>query len=183
MAVAGVPALMLLGLLPILFTHAYRLAIRPRMEAKTNPHLQIAVTLRQTTQPGDLIVATGAGWLAQSEVYIPYFSQRPLLSLQQVMKQQHGDQEAAFAYLRRYMERCWDRGGQVYVLQEVLASGPAYTVLHERYGLSQADALRFFQAYAPRPALGAGPHTVWVLSHPPGRYESADSGRAPSRSL
>jgi hypothetical protein len=180
-AAAGVPVALAVGLLPALFSHTYRLAIRPRMEAETNPYLRIAATLQRTTRPDDLILATGAGWLAQGEVYIPYFSGRPLLALQQVLKQRHGDRAASFDYIRQYMERCWGRGGQVYLLQEVLSSGPAYAVLGERYGLSQAEARRFFQPYLPRRAVQAGPHSIWVLSNPAAQPpQTADARRRPA---
>jgi hypothetical protein len=151
---------------PILFFHSYRAAIRPRMEASTNANLRLAEAVRRATQPGDLVLVTGTGWLALGEVYIPYFSRRPMLALQAVLKQEHGDKEAAFRRLRDEMERCWARGGQVYLLSEVLASRAAYSVLAQRYGVQQSDAIRFFEPYAPRPSLQAGAHSVWRLSRP-----------------
>jgi hypothetical protein len=149
-----------------LFFQTYREAIRPRMEAAGNPYLQVAEAVKEVTRPGDLVLATGTGWLAQGEVYIPYFSGRPLLAMQVVLKRQNGSKEAAFDYLRHYMERCWTRGSRVYILDEALESREAYGVLLERYGLSHEEARQFFQAYAPSPVLQAGAHSIWQLSPP-----------------
>jgi hypothetical protein len=148
---------------PVLFYRSYGQEIAPRLEASTNGNLALAETVRRATHPDDLVLVTGAGWLALGEVYIPYFSRRPMLALQAVLKQEQGDKAAAFERLRREMERRWARGQQVYILHEVLASRAAYSVLAERYGVRQSDALQFFEPYAPRRSLQVGAHSIWLL--------------------
>jgi hypothetical protein len=164
-----------------LFFQTYRQAIRPRMEAAANPYLRVAEAVRSATRPGDLVLATGTGWLAQGEVYIPYFSGRPLLAMQAVLKRHDGDKEAAFDQLRHYMQRCWNRGGEVYILDEALKSGEAYQVLLERYGLSREEARQFFEVYAPRPVLQAGTHSVWQLSPPLSTGDTLAAADQPAR--
>lgn len=112
------------------------LYVLPRMPVESNPSIVIARKIRESTPPKSLVIVTGMGYIADMEVYIPYFGKRETISLHQTMLRHGGE---GIDRLQRKIRGELSEGNHVYVLGEVFDSPKAWRELTGRYGLKKQD--------------------------------------------
>jgi hypothetical protein len=140
----------------------------PKMRSSSNLNLQQATLIARHTHPGDLILVAGAGELSESEVYLPYFAKREIISINQLLNRaklnkDRDIQKAAFLTLHELIQKILQRGGHVYMLDELMESDPVYDTLSQRYQLNKGDFIAFLGNYTVRPGFDGLKGTVWEL--------------------
>jgi len=139
-------------------------SIRPNMAAAASPFQRIALDVRAHTSPGDLIVVMGAGNDAQCEVDIPYFAERNLLSLHSTLTSAHEDAPLSLQRAQAQIARTLGLNHQVYALDEVLNSRPAFAALQKKHpSFSAGDLQSLMGAYRWTPAWTGPRGVVWRL--------------------
>lgn len=112
------------------------LYVLPKMPKESNRPLMIAQKVKQNTPEKSLVIVAGMGYVANMEVYIPYFAERETVSLHHAMIR-HGDK--GIKWLREKINKNLSEGSCVYVFGEVFDSPKAWQELGERYGLNRQD--------------------------------------------
>jgi hypothetical protein len=175
-ALVRVGALGVCGMAACQLAAVNRPLIESRRRESANPHLVIARAVEAHTRgrdeargrASDLVLITGVGDYAPTETYIPYFARRNVVTLADALKH-HGPgsgrtREDAIAWLRARIRRSWQRGAQVYVLQELLESPAAFRALKRRYGMTQAQAKTLLRDFQLEPAFRVRGAPVYRLS-------------------
>ncbi len=140
--------------------------VLPHMPERSNKSVTIARAVALNTPRGSFVVVSGMGYLAQMEVYVPYFANRRVISLNQVMGR-HGARgiEALRADIRSRL----DAGTGVYVLEDVTEPGEAWRQLGRRYGIDREQVWRAFAGFQLTPTFLAGNQHVYVLKRASGK--------------
>ncbi|MEN6372484.1 MAG: hypothetical protein ABFD64_10790 [Armatimonadota bacterium] len=112
------------------------LYVLPRMPVESNPSIVIARKIRENTPPKSLVIVAGMGYIADMEVYIPYFGKRETISLHQTMLR-HGGK--GIDRLQQKIRGELSEGNRVYVFGEVFDSPKAWQELTKRYGIKRQD--------------------------------------------
>lgn len=134
-----------LATVTLLFVTNFFGTILPQSDERNNIDLQKAVFLRENTNLGDLIILAGGGkGYNIGRVYIPYFSARSKLPLNQAIDGRLNDPFFNVAY-RIYMER--ERGHKVFALSEVLENSEAIKTIAKNHRLRPSDIITFFSNY------------------------------------
>jgi hypothetical protein len=137
--------------------------ISPRSKPESNSYLMLAQKIKSETLPEDVVIMTGVGYLAYSDVYVPYFAQRNVISLHQVMSQHRGYKAGGMRWLSRSVDKKIKNGNSVYVLSEVLDSNQAWQSLTIRYGLNRKDVKNVLSKYTLVPKFKWKDQTVYLL--------------------
>ena len=136
------------------------LYVLPRMPAESNQSLAIARQVRANTPARSLVVVAGTGYLAQMEVYLPYFSERETVSLHEVMSR-HG--KNGLRWLARKLRADLSAGKHVYLFGEAFDSPKAWQELSARYGLERQAVHGVLDSFRPKPVFRAGDQLVYEL--------------------
>lgn len=141
-----VPVLMPLGVLLLMARPAVRPAaawvgvftllnflagILPYLKPVAGLSQGVALDIRAHTPPRSLIIVPGVGADAQGEVDIPYFANRPVLSLHGLLAHS-ATLPGAEAALNKSLAGAWGAGREVYVLGEVWAAPDAVKGLQKQ---------------------------------------------------
>jgi hypothetical protein len=119
-------------------------SIEPHKDPKSNPFLALSLDIRQRTQPNDLIILAGTGYLESDEVYIPYFGKRDVFSIHTQMSHNHEDFRALAHALWKEMQATRAAGGTVYVLNDIYDQGIALEALQNVHKISYPMLMSLF---------------------------------------
>ncbi|MES2461082.1 MAG: hypothetical protein V4671_10905 [Armatimonadota bacterium] len=142
----------------------YAAAIKPRQDSAQNPHLGLARSLFPFAEPRGLLLATGAGMAAETEVYVPYFARLQVLALHQALAEAGGNSEVAFASVQRTLEKVLKRDDPVFLLSEVITPGEGQRALAKRYGITPNQIEALFQTYRHRRVAAYQEIVIYELS-------------------
>jgi len=142
----------------------FGLYILPKMPEESNRNVLVARQVGASTPRNSVIVVAGMGYLAQMEVYIPYFGGRETVSVHESMSR-YG--RAGVAQLAARIKRKLSAGGQVYVFGEVFRPGPAWRQLEKRYGLRREMLNQVLTSFRPAEAFRVPGQTVYRLAAGP----------------
>jgi hypothetical protein len=142
--------------------------ILPYLKPVAGLSQRVAVDIKAHTPPRSLIVLSGVGDDAQCEVDVPYFAERPVLSLHGLLAHA-ATLPAAQASLNKSLAGAYGAKRQVYVMGEMWSRrDQAAGLARQSPGLSGADVQALFRDYAFIPAWNGPRGTVWrVLPLPP----------------
>ena len=142
--------------------------ILPYLKPVAGLSQRVAVDIKAHTPPRSLIVLSGVGDDAQCEVDVPYFAERPVLSLHGLLAHA-ATLPAAQASLNKSLAGAYGAKRQVYVMGEMWSRrDQAAGLARQSPGLSGADVQALFRGYALVPAWNGLRGTVWrVLPLPP----------------
>lgn len=125
---------------------------------------RVAVDIRQHTPPRALIVVAGVGDAAQCEVDIPYFGNRPILSLHGLLAHTQTLPEAQGS-LEQSLDKAFGAGRAVYVPEELWTHRDCVKGLQKQSPTLTGPALQaMFAAYSPVLAWNGPRGLVWRLS-------------------
>ncbi len=159
----------------------YIQSIGPHKDPKSNPFLAMALDAKQRTQPNDLIVLAGAGYLESDEVYIPYFAKRNVFSIHTEMSHNHEDFNQLTHALWKQMQTTRAAGGTVYVLTDIYDRGIALDALTRVHGISYQMLTGMFGGQIRTKAWTTkSGQPVWKLM-PPVADTPQPTGAVPSR--
>lgn len=127
-------------------------AIAPRLQAERNPHLQLALRVRQVADRKGLVIASGMGGAAEAEVYIPYFARVQVLALHAAWARSGGSTARATDEIHALIDRVLQRGNTVHLLSEAIQDPGSLGEMRRRYGVSAAEIQAVFAPY-PRVAV------------------------------
>jgi len=129
----------------LLFVTNFFGTILPQSEGKNNIDLQKALFIRENTELGDLIILAGGGrGYNIGRVYIPYFSARSKLPLNQAIDRRLKNPFANVRY-RIHLER--EGGHKVFILSEILENSEAIKTIVKNHNLRPGDIITFFSNY------------------------------------
>jgi len=156
------PAPRLLGIWIGIFVLLNFLAgILPYLKPVAGLSQRVAVDMKAHTPPRSLIVVSGVGDDAQCEVDVPYFANRPVLSLHGLLAHS-ATLPAAQASLDKSLDGAFGANRQVYVLDEVWAARDSLKGLQKQSpGLDGPRLRSLFQHYALTPAWIGPRGMVW----------------------
>lgn len=169
----GVMVNWLLGIWVLLYAALNLVAsIGPSGRTDASPFERVARDVRAHTQPGDLVLVSGVGNMAQCEVDIPYFADRDVLSLHGLLTHWHEDKAQTLDDAQSQIARTLASGRAVYALDEMAAPRWPRTLSdlhrnhkHPEWGTSEMQTL--FAPYQ-RSLAWAGPRgKVWRLTPTP----------------
>lgn len=120
------------------------LSIAPGMAASNNHLLIQAHDIRVHSRQGDLIVMSGMPWDAEAEVYVPYFGQREVFSVNTEMERHKENKASTQEALQQQILQTYGSGHTVYALDDLWHSREARSLLAERHHLEAADLAAFF---------------------------------------
>src|SRR4029453_11706738 len=111
--------------------------------------------------PGDYVLA---------EVYLPYFAGRDVLTLGHALKH-HGpgagrSVQQGLAWIGAQCRERWQRGANVYALEDMLGGHHAFASLVGYYGMTPAASRAFLLGFAPRATFTIRGLPVYRLSPP-----------------
>ncbi|MDQ2799636.1 MAG: hypothetical protein M3Y13_08350, partial [Armatimonadota bacterium] len=142
-------------------------SIVPQMMPAVGLSQRVARDIRGHTQPRDLIVVAGAGDAAQCEVDVPYFANRPILSMHALLTNAPTFADAQ-ATLRDRIARAQKAGRTVYVMEEIWGDVGTVAGLEKRTADVTGSGLRSLFAVYPRTLAWTGPRgPVWRLARLP----------------
>ena len=172
--------------------------IAPYLKPVAGISQRVAADILANTPRRSLVLVAGVGDDAQCEVDIPYFANRPVLSLHQVLTHAHDFGEARTA-VQTSLARAFGAGRHVYLLDQPWENPRTVTALHHQSQEITPAALRsLFAPYHPLPVWRGPCGVVYQLSaaSPEGRIISlarrmkrvtsqmpAAIGATPSRSI
>jgi hypothetical protein len=136
------------------------LYVLPKMPVESNSSLVIAQEVRENTPPKSLVIVDGMGYIANMEVYIPYFGKRDTISLHQAMLR-HGNK--GMSWLQQRIRRELSSGNRVYALGEVFNSPKAWQELTERYGIERGDVRAALMPFHPVKRFRVSDQPVYEL--------------------
>ena len=121
----------------------------------------VALDIRAHTPPRSLVIVSGVGDDAQCEVDVPYFANRPVLSLHGLLAHTQ-TLPSAQAALDHSLAGAFGAKRQVYVMDEIWSRRDQVAGLaRQSPGLSGADVQALFRGYALVPAWTGPRGTVW----------------------
>lgn len=133
---------------------------------------RVALDINAHTPPRSLIVVSGVGDDAQCEVDVPYFANRPVLSLHSLLAHS-ASLPAAQATLNKSLAGALGANRQVYVLGEIWTARDSVTGLQKQSPNFNGAALHsLFDGYTLAPAWTGPRGPVWRL------FSSAPAGRS-----
>ena len=158
------PNLRLLGVWIGVFVGLNFLAgILPYLKPVAGLSRLVALDIKAHTPPRSLVIVSGVGDDAQCEVDVPYFANRPVLSLHGLLAHT-ATLTTAQASLDQSLTGAFGAGRQVYVLGEMWSRRDQVAGLNRQApGLSGADVQALFQNYALVPAWNGPRGTVWQV--------------------
>ena len=138
--------------------------ITPYLKPVAGISQRVAADIHAHTPPRALILVAGIGDDAQCEVDIPYFANRPVLSLHQILAHTN-DLPDAQAAIQSSLTRAFGANRQVYLLDEPWENTRTVAALrHQRQEITP-DALKtLFAPYHPLPAWRGPRGIVYRLS-------------------
>jgi len=136
------------------------LYVLPKMPEESNRPLMIARKVKQNTPEKSLIIVTGMGYVANMEVYIPYFAERETVSLHHAMIR-HGDN--GMKWLLEKIKNSLAEGSRVYIFGEVFDSPKAWQELGARYGLNRQDVRAMLIHFRPMKRFKVSDQPVYEL--------------------
>jgi len=135
--------------------------ILPYLKPVAGLSQRVAVDIKAHTPPRSLIVVSGVGEDAQCEVDIPYFANRPVLSLHGLLAHSAA-LPAAQASLNKSLDGAFGANRQVYVLDEVWSARDSVKGLQKQSpGLDGAGLRSLFGNYTLVPAWTGPRGMVW----------------------
>ena len=135
--------------------------ILPYLKPVAGLSQRVALDIRQHTPPRSLIVVTGVGDDAQCEVDIPYFANRPVLSLHGLLAHSR-TLPAARSALEDSLTRASGAGRQIYVLDELWSCRDCVKGLQRQSpGLTGSDLQALFPPGTLTPAWIGPRGQVW----------------------
>lgn len=142
--------------------------IVPHLQTESSPFQRIAADIKEHTGPGDIVILTGEGDLAECEVNIPYFADREAISLHTMLARQRDDAGAAKAAIQAQIDAAIRSDHGVYVLDEAHDPAGASKLLVSRHPTATVSFMR--DLYAPWTSQVSwrsdhGP--VWILKERP----------------
>ena len=143
--------------------------ILPYLKPIAGVSQRLAVDIRAHTPPRSLIVVAGVGGDAQCEVDIPYFANRPVLSLHGLLAHS-SDLRAASATLDKSLTGAMGAHRHVYVLGEIWDAHDCVKGLQKQSpDLSAAGLRDLFGHYTLTPAWASPRGQVWEITPKPGQ--------------
>ena len=174
------PAPLLLGVWAAVFTSLNFLAgILPYQKPVAGLSQRVALDIRGHTPPRSLIIVSGVGDDAQCEVDIPYFANRPVLSIHGLLAHS-GTLPAAQASLAKSLSGAFGASRQVYVLDEIWSRRDQVKGLARQSPLSGDDLHALFQSYVLIPAWTGPRGQVWRVKNPSRLASSQVTSQGPS---
>ena len=177
-----VPVLMPLGILLLLARPAVRPAaawvgifaalsflagILPYLKPVAGLSQKVALDIKAHTPPRSLIVVPGVGADAQNEVDIPYFSNRPVLSLHGLLAHSASLPDAQVS-LQKSLAGAWGAGRKVYVLGEIWTAPDSAKGLEKQSpGITSGSLRSLFAGSTLSPAWTGPRGQVWRVSRTP----------------
>jgi hypothetical protein len=138
--------------------------IQPHIRRDASPYQRVAREIGQHTQPGDLIVITGEGDLAECEVNIPYFADRDTIALHTEFARHHEDAPSTVASVQGRIADTLRQGHGVYVLDEAWHRESAVQLLGQRHPEATMPAIDLlFSPWKAHAAWRGGHGPVWQL--------------------
>jgi hypothetical protein len=117
-----------------------------RTVRENNPYLMLCDVLNEHTSPGDLLLLTGMEALAPLDIYVPYFTDLKVISLNSEFKQAGGQVPILVQTLRSAIQSRIENGGKVFALDEFTSPG-VWRELKKRYRADQQVAGQILYGY------------------------------------
>ena len=121
--------------------------IVPHLKSSGSPFQRVALDIKQHTRPGDIVILTGEGDLAECEVNIPYFGDREAVSLHTMLARHRDDSRETKAAVQAQIDAAIRAGHRVYVLAEAHDPIGASALLIARHPEANVEFIR--DLYAP----------------------------------
>ena len=178
-AVRGAAAAVILAWCACVGSQNATAGIRPHLRAGSSPFQRVAADIKTHTRPGDLVVLTGEGDLAECEVNIPYFGDRDAISLHTMLARRDEDPGATKAAVRAEIETAMRGGHNIYMLDEAHNPAGASALLIARHPAATVSFLRdLFAPWTSAVAWRSDHGPVWKLKERQATKKGAPSQRS-----
>jgi hypothetical protein len=116
----------------------------PASRFENNHIYQLAVEIKQKTEPGSIIMIAGCGSNPSiySKIYIPYFGHRNVYILDWML-----GKGFSYQYLKDKIQQDKSDGNSVYILSELLESGKALKILAKNHDLDLKTFFNFVNGF------------------------------------
>ncbi|MGO8670662.1 MAG: hypothetical protein ACLQVD_04765 [Capsulimonadaceae bacterium] len=176
---AGILANWLVGIWIAMYATVNVVAsIGPHLQPMASPFARVAAEFRRHTRPGDLVLISGGGDLAEVEANIPYFADRDCMSFHTELGRSHDDSVAAISTTQALISRTLAAGHEVYVtddLWRIYKYPDVVDKLQQHYpGFTPDTVQALFRPWSVDLAWPGSHGPVWKLL-PPARVAGASS--------
>lgn len=143
-------------------------SIGPHTQPMSSPFQRIAREYKQHTNPGDIVLVSGAGDLSQLEVDIPYFADRDTYSIHSTLTHAHDNPGLAISRLRGEIRSTMASGHNVYIADDLYHLGQYGDVVEDieehHHGVTPADLSTLFEPWTAHVAWSSSHGPVWELT-------------------
>jgi hypothetical protein len=131
----------------LLFFNNLNSVIIPNAKLENNIHYTKAMFIRDHTDKKDLVIHLGKGENIYQKVYLPYFAVRKELILDFLIRANKYSKERVTQGLDWKINNCWNLGGQVFVLSEVIQDSPFVKRFLENRKLPSDFLQNYFKSF------------------------------------